>query len=376
MKKYLKILLVVILFSITTNVKAFSTYLSGDKEINENATFTVTVGVNDASNLWGFRAPINYDSSKLSLVSSTGLNGFGVAVGSSFVADNSSGINGSKSVATLTFKATSNFKVNESTTISLGSAEGSDGEQTITGSGSSITISIAAPKNSNNNLSNLSIDGYDIDFASNKTSYQLTVEYEVNQINIKASTEDSTARVSGTGTKDLNLYTNTFNIVVTAENGSRKTYTIEVIRKDIDGNIKELATDNTLSSITITDYNINFNPEILEYTILLNEAVIPEVKVLATDANATVTVNNPESIKTGNNVIEISVIAENGAEQIYKINAIYLDEVEEEKIAPDSKEYDSLNVWLIIVIIESLLIVAAIITSIILIKKEKIIIKK
>lgn len=376
MKKYLKILLVVILFSITTNVKAFSTYLSGDKEINENATFTVTVGVNDASNLWGFRAPINYDSSKLSLVSSTGLNGFGVAVGSSFVADNSSGINGSKSVATLTFKATSNFKVNESTTISLGSAEGSDGEQTITGSGSSITISIAAPKNSNNNLSNLSIDGYDIDFASNKTSYQLTVEYEVNQINIKASTEDSTARLSGTGTKDLNLYTNTFNIVVTAENGSRKTYTIEVIRKDIDGNIKELATDNTLSSITITDYNINFNPEILEYTILLNEAVIPEVNVLATDANATVTVNNPESIKTGNNVIEISVIAENGAEQIYKINAIYLDEVEEEKIAPDSKEDDSLNVWLIIVIIESLLIVAAIITSIILIKKEKIIIKK
>ena len=376
MKKYLKILLVVILFSITTNVKAFSTYLSGDKEINENATFTVTVGVNDASNLWGFRAPINYDSSKLTLVSSTGLNGFGVAVGSSFVADNSSGINGSKSVATLTFKATSNFKVNESTTISLGSAEGSDGEQTITGSGSSITISIAAPKNSNNNLSNLSIDGYDIDFASNKTSYQLTVEYEVNQINIKASTADSTARVSGTGTKDLNLYTNTFNIVVTAENGSRKTYTIEVIRKDIDGNIKELATDNTLSSITITDYNINFNPEILEYTILLNEAVIPEINALATDTNATVTVNNPDSIKTGNNVIEISVIAENGAEQIYKINAIYLDEVEEEKIAPDSKEDDSLNVWLIIVIIESLLIVAAIITSIILIKKEKIIIKK
>ena len=376
MKKYLKILLVVILFSITTNVKAFSTYLSGDKEINENATFTVTVGVNDASNLWGFRAPINYDSSKLSLVSSTGLNGFGVAVGSSFVADNSSGINGSKSVATLTFKATSNFKVNESTTISLGSAEGSDGEQTITGSGSSITISIAAPKNSNNNLSNLSIDGYDIDFASNKTSYQLTVEYEVNQINIKASTADSTARVSGTGTKDLNLYTNTFNIVVTAENGSRKTYTIEVIRKDIDGNIKELATDNTLSSITITDYNINFNPEILEYTILLNEAVIPEINALATDTNATVTVNNPDSIKTGNNVIEISVIAENGAEQIYKINAIYLDEVEEEKIAPDSKEDDSLNVWLIIVIIESLLIVVAIITSIILIKKEKIVFKK
>ena len=375
MKKYLKIALVILLFSITTNVKAFSTTLSGDRQINENATFTITVGVNDASNLWGFRAPINYDSSKLTLVSSTGLNGFGVAVGSSFVADNSSGVNGSKSVATLTFKATSNFKVNESTTISLGSAEGSDGESTITGSGSSITISIAAPKNSNNNLASLNIAGYNIDFSKDKTSYQLTVEYDVTSIAISASAEDSKANISGIGTKELNLYSNTFNIVVTAENGSRKTYTIEVIRKDIDGNIKELATDNTLSSITIADYNINFNPEIMEYTILLTDAVMPEINAIANDSNATVTINNSESIKTGNNIIEISVIAENGAEQIYKINAIYLDEVEE-TAASDTEVKEELNIWLVIAIIEIILILGIITTVLILIKKGKIIFKK
>ena len=375
MKKYLKIALVILLFSITTNVKAFSTTLSGDRQINENATFTITVGVNDASNLWGFRAPINYDSSKLTLVSSTGLNGFGVAVGSSFVADNSSGVNGSKSVATLTFKATSNFKVNESTTISLGSAEGSDGESTITGSGSSITISIAAPKNSNNNLASLNIAGYNIDFSKDKTSYQLTVEYDVTSIAISASAEDSKANISGIGTKELNLYSNAFNIVVTAENGSRKTYTIEVIRKDIDGNIKELATDNTLSSITIADYNINFNPEIMEYTILLTDAVMPEINAIANDSNATVTINNSESIKTGNNIIEISVIAENGAEQIYKINAIYLDEVEE-AAASDTEVKEELNIWLVIAIIEIILILGIITTVLILIKKGKIIFKK
>lgn len=375
MKKYLKIALVILLFSITTNVKAFSTTLSGDRQINENATFTITVGVNDASNLWGFRAPINYDSSKLTLVSSTGLNGFGVAVGSSFVADNSSGVNGIKSVATLTFKATSNFKVNESTTISLGSAEGSDGESTITGSGSSITISIAAPKNSNNNLASLNIAGYNIDFSKDKTSYQLTVEYDVTSIAISASAEDSKANISGIGTKELNLYSNAFNIVVTAENGSRKTYTIEVIRKDIDGNIKELATDNTLSSITIADYNINFNPEIMEYTILLTDAVMPEINAIANDSNATVTINNSESIKTGNNIIEISVIAENGAEQIYKINAIYLDEVEE-TAAPDTEVKEELNIWLVIAIIEIILILGIITTVLILIKKGKIIFKK
>ena len=201
------------------------------------------------------------------------------------------------------------------------------------------------------------------------------MEYDVTSIAISASAEDSKANISGIGTKELNLYSNAFNIVVTAENGSRKAYTIEVIRKDIDGNIKELATDNTLSSITIADYNINFNPEIMEYTILLTDAVMPEINAIANDSNATVTINNSESIKTGNNIIEISVIAENGAEQIYKINAIYLDEVEE-TAAPDTEVKEELNIWLVIAIIEIILILGIITTVLILIKKGKIIFKK
>ena len=88
MKKIFSLLCFLFLFMTFTNVSAadFSTYLSGNKSIGENGTVTVTVGVNKASNLWGFKAPINYDSSKLTLTKSTGLSGFGVAVGSSFVA--------------------------------------------------------------------------------------------------------------------------------------------------------------------------------------------------------------------------------------------------------------------------------------------------
>ena len=144
-----KLKYIIILFAVffTTNVYAasFSTTLTGKSTITPGSEFTVNVGVNGASNLWGFKSPISYDSSKITLTNYSGSNGFGVAVGSSFVADSSSGKNGSINVATLTFKATDNFKEGEKTTISLGTAEGSDGENIMEGTGSSHTISMTAP---------------------------------------------------------------------------------------------------------------------------------------------------------------------------------------------------------------------------------------
>ena len=373
MKKIFKYLLFSFLFLVFTNVEAadFSTSLSGNTTINENGTVTVSVEVNGANNLWGFMAPINYDSSKLTLTNSTGENGFGVEVGTNFVADNSSGINGSIKVATLTFQATGNFKVGESATISLGTAEGSDGDKTLTGSGSSITITIVPPKSSNNNLQSLSIKNQNINFNKNTTNYSLTVNHDVENINISASAEDTKARVSGAGEKSLNLYSNVFQVVVTAENGSQKVYTIEVIRKDIDGNIKELSKDNTLSKLEIEGYKFIFDKEIDEYTILLKDAT-KELKITAeaSDENATVTIDNPKTYQKGNNVIKILVVSESGDEKEYIINAVS----EEEVVIVEEK--DNNIVFYIIIIIESIVIIASVVAGIILNKKGKLIFKK
>lgn len=248
MKKIIKYLLVVLLFFTVNNVSAqtFNTYLSANSSIYENNEFKVTVGVKNATNLFGLRAAINYDKTKLTFVGAQGLNNFGVEVGTYFVADASNPVNGSKQIATLTFKATSNFKIGEKTTITLGTGEGSDGENLMTSPASSVTISVVKHKNSNNNLKTLSINPGSITFNKSTTNYKVIVENSVEEVTISSSAQESTSRVSGTGKKNLEIYSNFFNVVVTAQNGAKKTYTIEVIRKDENGNAKELSKDNTL----------------------------------------------------------------------------------------------------------------------------------
>ncbi len=94
-----------------------------------------------------------------------------------------------------------------------------------------ITVKVTEPKSKNNNLSSISVDGYKL-VKKSDTSYTLDVGNSVSKITIKATAADSKASVSGTGTKTLKEGQNTFNVVVTAESGAKKTYVITVNRKD------------------------------------------------------------------------------------------------------------------------------------------------
>ncbi len=85
-------------------------------------------------------------------------------------------------------------------------------------------------RSTNTNLASLTVDGNKL--TKENDEYKLEVNSEVASINIEAKAEDEKAKVSGTGTKNLNVGENTFNIVVTAENGKKKTYTLVVTKKD------------------------------------------------------------------------------------------------------------------------------------------------
>ena len=84
-------------------------------------------------------------------------------------------------------------------------------------------------KSSNNFLSSLTIDGLKLkeDFDKEKLEYSLDVPAETEKIKINAQLADSSASVTGTGEKTLTTGLNTFEIVVTAENGSKRTYVIK-----------------------------------------------------------------------------------------------------------------------------------------------------
>ncbi len=85
-------------------------------------------------------------------------------------------------------------------------------------------------KSSNNTLKSLSIEGQKIspDFDKDKTDYSLTVPNDTKKIKINAEVSDTKANVTGTGEKEVKEGDNKFEIVVTAENGDKKTYTINV----------------------------------------------------------------------------------------------------------------------------------------------------
>ena len=87
--------------------------------------------------------------------------------------------------------------------------------------------------NPNNWLAALSVDGYVLTPAFDvnmTTDYTLNVSDSISSINIAATPVNKNARVSGTGTINLAAGTNTVNIVVTAQNGSTRTYKLIVNR--------------------------------------------------------------------------------------------------------------------------------------------------
>lgn len=89
-------------------------------------------------------------------------------------------------------------------------------------------------QSSNNWLRGLSVDGYSLTptFSSDTTDYSLIVENEVKSIDVSASAADTNASISGRGSHRLSVGNNTINIVVTAEDGGTRTYTINVVRKE------------------------------------------------------------------------------------------------------------------------------------------------
>jgi len=191
------------------------------------------------------------------------------------------------------------------------------------GSKKTYTLTITRPDNrsGDNTLSSLSANPLELKFNKNTTSYSFNVENSVKSITINAKANHGKATISGTGTKTLKDYVNTFNIVVTAENGNKKTYTIKVVRKDAEGNLGYVSKDNSLKHLEVEGYTIEFNKDVLEYNIEVDN-LVDNIKVNAqvNDNTATYNVEGNTNLKVGTNQVKVNVTAENGSIKTYLIN--------------------------------------------------------
>ena len=85
-------------------------------------------------------------------------------------------------------------------------------------------------RSSNTNLSSLKVNGNNISVKDG--IYALEVSNFVSNVEIEATAEDSKAKVTGNGKKDISVGENVFDIVVTAENGASTTHKLIVTRKE------------------------------------------------------------------------------------------------------------------------------------------------
>lgn len=169
--------------------------------------------------------------------------------------------------------------------------------------------------NNINTLKSLKISGINLDFSSDKTKY--SAETDNDKIVIEALATDPKAKISGSGTKKINYGSNNINIIVTAENGATKTYTININRKD------NRSSDNNLKSLKINHGTINFKKDNTDYTVNVSNKVekIEFIYELSDSKSKAELIGNT-NLSVGENKFTIKVTAENEKVKEYNIIVI------------------------------------------------------
>lgn len=165
-------------------------------------------------------------------------------------------------------------------------------------------------------LSNLGIKPDEYDFSGFKRdtlSYSVEVPNELTEVEVYAETVSSKAKVTGTGKVSLQEGKNTVNVEVTAEDGTKKTYTLEITRKEATATEEPAEEEQEklgLSTLTIEGQEISpsFKTSIYEYTLGLKEDLNSlEIKAISNDKDATVEIIGNEDLQQGENIITILV---------------------------------------------------------------------
>lgn len=231
-------------------------------QVGDTVKVTVTVSTVSSVPLGAWEFSIGYDSNVLTYVSSTLENGL-----------TSAGYSSSASVHSKTYTLTFKAKAAGTGTVTIKNplVVNFNTDETVPASTSGATIVVSNPKpvtsnsnktsntnsnkqsNSNSNNNNMdnndkskSADNYLVNIAlsggytlspkfdKNITNYSVAVPNDVRKITIAAKASDDKATITGVGAKNLKEGKNKFSIVVTAENGNRRTYVVNVNVKDKD----------------------------------------------------------------------------------------------------------------------------------------------
>ena len=320
------------------------------KEVQSGEQFTISV-TSDVS-LASYSVKVELQSG-LTFVTSEGGTGAGTTTISNALASG-----GVTSLANFTFKAPEVTKDTAYTIKFLATGMGDENLATVADSSATVTITVKAPATTDNNsssetgtttntdtntgtsnstttttksseawLKNFGINPSEYDFSGfsknpDKEEWSAEVPNSVTSVEVYAEPKDSKATVTGTGKVTLNEGNNKVGVIVTAEDGTTKTYTLTIKRKTAAEEDAENG-ENRLKSLSIkpAEYDFTgFNSETTEYTAEVpNEVEQIEISATAKDSNAQITGTGVIDLDEGENELKIEVIAVNGDKKTYTL---------------------------------------------------------
>lgn len=269
---------------LSANAASYGISLTGDGSFSDSISISLSVyGSTSAGGacggICGVTANLNYNHAKIELMSATARQGFDFTQGANLVLYKSTAANDG-SILTLKFRNIG-LADGESTDITIQNVVLSNGDADLKVGNSSKSIKYTAPvqpaptptptptptpsgdkqkesdqkkegsksddekeddsekeddkkeekKSKNASLSTIEISQGEIKFDKDILTYDVIVEESLSEISITAKAEDDKAHVAGAGKHVLNYGANSIKIIVTAEDGSEKEYTINVFRE-------------------------------------------------------------------------------------------------------------------------------------------------
>jgi hypothetical protein len=240
--KTIKIIIYAILVAFTLSTFATPVYaatlsLSGSSSVTAGSTISISIVLGESSD--GVAGTIKYDSAKLTYVSSSAGSGWTASYNDSakkFTAYRPNGDFGTGTILTLKFRAKSS--ASGTTKIEATNVQVSTKTRGEIFTSASKTITIKKPAtpvvlSSDATLKSLSVAEGSLTpaFATATIGYSLSVSPETEKITINAQPNNAKAKVSIGSYNLIQGETTPVKVVVTAENGATKTYTIQVTRE-------------------------------------------------------------------------------------------------------------------------------------------------
>ena len=176
------------------------------------------------------------------------------------------------------------------------------------------TLNINRALSSNNSLKSLRVNDEKIILNENEFIYNLEFDNTIEEAVIKAVPNDPKAVLDVKDKYLLEVGENEILIGVTAPDGSKALYTVNITRK------KKLSNNSKLVNLKIKDYELDFSPDVTLYNLKIEDKTEElEIYTTLSDETATVNIEGNKNLVNGS-IIKVNVKAEDGTYTRYFIN--------------------------------------------------------